>query len=203
MFSLQHKFSYKSNNWGTWNSEQKNKCKMLADSQPLKIVPLSHPIGVVLYHAFQIEHLVAQLLWGLIHSSNKCCLVISVCSSTLCSFSSPVSLKHSCYMLSAPPLSTVSHSAGIFSAAAQVCCYFSLPATKCNRHGYAAGHRSSYPCVPGRGPKQRSISSHQKITWLVFIWKCTKMMTEAFVLLPHCTHILCTARHFCHCSLRI
>lgn len=39
-------------------------------------------------------------------------------------FLSPACLTHSCYMISAAPLSTVSHSVGIFSAAAQPCRYF-------------------------------------------------------------------------------
>lgn len=79
-------------------------------------------------------------------------------------FLSPACLMHSCYMLSAAPLSTVSHPVGIFSAAAQLCCYFPFSATKCNRHSYWAGHRSSRPCVSGRFPKQRCISSNRKIT---------------------------------------
>lgn len=54
MISLQHKLVTRVTLiTEEYETEQKYKCKVLADSQSLSIVPLSHPVGEVLYHAFQ------------------------------------------------------------------------------------------------------------------------------------------------------
>lgn len=67
------------------------------------------------------------------------------------------------YALSSPSEHSVPPCGHILSCSPALL-LFSCSATKCNRHSYWAGHRSSRPCVSGRFPKQRCISSHRKIT---------------------------------------
>lgn len=171
MISLQHKLVTRVTLiTEEYETEQKYKCKVLADSQSLRIMPLSRSIGEVLYHAF-LKHILRL----------SCCdasyaVVTNVRSHKLCTlfgdqsvFLDPLFFFVLCvpepklrHALSTPPSSvplcghTLSCTSGLL--------LFSYSATKCTRHSYSAGHTSSHPCVSGRVPKQRNIGSHQKIT---------------------------------------
>lgn len=90
---------------------------------------------------------------------------------------------------------------GIFSAAAQVCCYFPTPLP--NAIGRAI-QQVTPTCVWQNHKAEKHQEPPKDNTWSVIIWKRLRTRWgNCCYLKPHCNPILCTAHNFHFCSLRI